>query len=331
MLPAIPEHISIYATSTGLDYAQVDTVVTLPTFRRPDHVLKTLNSLARQITKRNFAVILVENEAEAQEGAAAAAPLFLNNECKGMIIVESARGNCNAYNAAWLMALHHFPNLQQLLVIDDDEVASPDWLETMCQAKERYQADFVGGPQVPVFEQENLNHWAKHPVFSPPYAVSGKVPVLYSSGNLLVSRAVLDKMPFPFLDLVFNFTGGGDSDFISRSLVAGFTTSWSAEAQVFETIPSRRLEGDWIRDRGLRNGMLSTRIEKRKRAHEPLVDAKTFFKSLAILGVSPFKALIKGMKSRSAKIGLYYIHVGLGRVAAHFGYNHEQYRNPEKN
>lgn len=331
MLPALPEHISIFATSADLDKSQVDTVITLPTFRRPDHVLKTLHSLNAQKTSRNFAIILVENEAEAHEGATAAAPLFLDNRCKGMIIVESARGNCNAYNAAWLTALHHFPNLQQLLVIDDDEIADPDWLETMCQAKERYQADLVGGPQVPVFEQEALNHWAKHPVFSPPYFTSGKVPVLYSSGNFLVSRSVLDKMPFPFLELAFNFTGGGDSDFISRCLTAGFKTAWSAEAKVFETIPSRRLEGDWIRDRGLRNGMLSTRIEKRKLSHQPLGDFKTFMKSIAILGVSPVKALVKGMQSKSVAIGLYYIHVGLGRVAAHFGYNHEQYRNPEKN
>jgi glycosyltransferase involved in cell wall biosynthesis len=331
MLPAIPEHISIFATSTGLDYQAVDTIVTVPTFRRPDHVLKTLNSLSAQITKRNFAIILVENEAEAYEGATAAAPLFLNNECKGMIIVESAKGNCNAYNAAWLTALHNFPNMQQLLVIDDDEIAGPDWLETMCKTKELFQVDLVGGPQVPVFETSELNHWAGHPVFSPPYRATSVVPVLYSSGNLLVSRAVLDKMPFPFLELIFNFTGGGDSDFISRSIVAGFKTAWCAEAAVYETVPSRRLEGDWIRDRGLRNGMLSTWIEKRKRAQEPLAHFKTFMKSVAILGISPLKALVKGIQSKSVKVGLYYIHVGLGRVAAHFGYNHEQYRNPEKN
>ncbi|MHC3939369.1 hypothetical protein ACI0FR_00665 [Paenochrobactrum sp. BZR 201-1] len=331
MLPAIPEHINIFLISADIDRQSVDTVITVPTFRRPDHVIKTLKSLSEQITNRNFAIILVENEAEAHEGATAAAPLFLNGECNGMIIIESARGNCNAYNAAWLTALHYFPNFRQLIVIDDDEIAANDWLETMCTAKERYQADLIGGPQIPVFENDGLNHWAKHPVFSPPYHSSGKVPVLYSSGNLLVSRAVLDKMPFPFLDLAFNFTGGGDSDFISRSLVAGFTTAWSAEAKVFETIPSRRLEGDWIRDRGLRNGMLSTQIEQRKRGKESFANLKVFLRSAAILGVSPVKALIKGMKSKSARIGLYYIHVGLGRVAAHFGYNHEQYRNPEKN
>lgn len=331
MLPAIPDHISIFAISADLDHRKVDTVITLPTFRRPDHVLKTLNSLSTQVTNRHFAIILVENEASAHEGATAAAPLFLNGECNGLIIVESARGNCNAYNAAWLTALHHFPNMQQLLVIDDDEIADPNWLETMCQAKQHYQADLVGGPQVPVFENATLNYWAKHPVFSPPYQSSGQVPVLFSSGNLLVSRNVLDKMPFPFLELMFNFTGGGDADFISRCLVAGFTTAWSAEAKVFETIPSRRLEGDWIRDRGLRNGMLSTQIEKRKRADAPLASMKAFLKSVAILAISPAKALIKGLQSRSSAIGLYYIHVGLGRVAAHFGYNHEQYRNPEKN
>ncbi len=103
------------------------------------------------------------------------------------------------------------------------------------------------------------------------------------------------------------------------------------EGIVRETVPARRLERDWIRARGLRNGVLSTLIEQRKRKDEPFGQARVFLKSLALLGYSPIKALRRGSAARFAPVGTYYIHIGLGRVMAHFGYEREQYRNPDKN
>ncbi len=324
-------NISVVAQSPDLEPQSIDVVVTLPTFKRPEHLLKTLASLKAQFTKRRFAIIVMENEAEKREGAEAAKPLFESGEYTGLLIVAHDRGNCNAYNAGWLTALKAFPDFSALLVIDDDEIADVDWLEKMCTARETYGVDFVGGPQLPVFAQPEHAVWSKHPVFSPHYTQTGRVPIIYSSGNLLIGRNVLEAMPFPFLDLTFNFMGGGDSDFISRSVVKGFTIAWCAEAPVYETIPARRVEADWIRARALRNGVISTLIEKRKRAGEPFGAAKTVGKSLALLAFSPFRAAVKVAQTGSLSIGIYQIYIGLGRVLAEFGYSNEQYRQPEKN
>ncbi|HMF68302.1 MAG TPA: glycosyltransferase family 2 protein, partial [Phyllobacterium sp.] len=254
-----------------------------------------------------------------------------SGEYRGLLIVAHDRGNCNAYNAGWLTALKAFPNFSSLLVIDDDEVADPNWLENMCRTRETYGVDFVGGPQLPVFAKPEHAVWSTHPVFSPHHTRTGRVPIIYSSGNLLVGRNVLAAMPFPFLDLAFNFMGGGDSDFISRSVVKGFTIAWCAEAPVYETIPARRVEADWIRARALRNGVISTLIEKRKRAGEPFGAVKTVLKSLALLAVSPLRAAVMVARTGSLSIGAYQVYVGLGRVLAEFGYSNEQYRQPEKN
>ena len=143
--------VSIVGRSAGLGAETVEAVVTLPTFKRPEQVLETLASLKAQKTGRRFAVIVMENEAEARAGATAALPLFERDEISGMVIVAHERGNCSAYNAGWQTALQHFPNFKHLLVIDDDEIADPDWLERMCKAAETLGADIVGGPQVPVF------------------------------------------------------------------------------------------------------------------------------------------------------------------------------------
>ncbi len=327
----LPDNITVFACSPELAPETIDVVVTLPTFKRPEHLLKTLHSLKEQNTARHFAIIVMENEAEEQNGAKVAGPLFESGDYKGLVIIAHDRGNCNAYNAGWLTALKTFPNFKSLVVIDDDEIASPDWLENLLRTQETYGVDFVGGPQVPVFAKPEHQVWAKHPVFSPHYSQTGRVPIIYSSGNLLVSRKVLEAMPFPFLDLTFNFMGGGDSDFISRSVVKGFTAAWCAEAPVFETIPERRVQADWIRARALRNGVISTLIEKRKRAQEPFGGLKTVLKSIALLALSPFRAIVKITQTGSLSIGLYQVYIGLGRILAEFGYSNEQYRQPEKN
>jgi len=328
--PADPA-ISHIARSPGLQPEGVEVVVTLPTFRRPAQLLETLASLKSQRTARAFAVIVMENEADERAGADAASPLFESGEMRGLVIIAHERGNCSAYNAGWLTALLHFPAFKHLLVIDDDEIADPDWLERMCDTAECLGADIVGGPQVPVFAEAGHQRWATHPVFSPPYARTGLVPALYSSGNLLVGRHVLRRMGPPFLDLAFNFMGGGDSDFLSRSAAAGFRLAWCAEARVRETVPARRVEADWIRARSLRNGVISTLVEKKKRRGEAFGSIRVFAKSLALLAASPVRAIARLIATGSPARAIYPVHVALGRVGAEFGYANEQYRSPEKN
>lgn len=323
--------VSIAGRSPKLAAEAVEVVVTLPTFKRPRQLLATLASLKAQETGRRFAVIVMENETEARAGARAALPLFERGEIPGMVIVAHERGNCSAYNAGWHTAILHFPDFRHLLVIDDDEIADPQWLERMCKAAETLAADIVGGPQVPDFAEAAHARWATHPVFAPPYRETGRVPALYSSGNLLVGRNVLSAMGPPFLDLKFNFMGGGDADFLSRAAQRGFVLGWCAEAKVRESVPARRVEADWIRARSLRNGVISTLVEKKKRAGTPLAGTRVFLKSLALLAASPFRAAIRLARTGSLAIALYPIHVALGRVLAEFGYANEQYRQPEKN
>jgi len=328
---AVKKTVSIVARTPDLRADTVECVITVPTFRRPQQLLDTLNSLAAQKTRRRFAIIVMENEAEKREGALAAGPLFANGTYNGLVLIAHQRGNCCAYNAGWETALKEFPGFRYLAVIDDDEIALPDWLEQLCATAEKLQADIVGGPQAPVFSAPQHARWATHPVFAPPYDETKRVGALYSSGNLMISRQVLEAMPRPFLDLKFNFMGGGDSDFLSRAAQNGFTLAWSAEAVSQEIVPARRVEPDWIRARALRNGVISTLVEKRKRADDTLGPAKVFAKSLALLGLSPIRGLRRLLATGSLSTAMYPVYVGLGRVLAEFGYANEQYREPEKN
>jgi GT2 family glycosyltransferase len=327
----IAENITVVSQSPRLDPDKVDVAVIIPTFKRPDHLLETLASVRDQKTSRNFAVVVMDNHSEGLEGVGASKTWFESGDVRGVLIVAHDRGNCNAYNAGFRTALQMFPNCVSVLVIDDDEVADPIWLENMCATRERYNTDIVGGPQRPVFARAEHQHFSRHPVFSPHYEKTGLVPILYSSGNMLVGRHVLESHGYPYLDLKFNFMGGGDADFLDRSVRKGYTLAWCEEAPVFETVPERRTESDWIRARSLRNGVISTLVEKKMRASQPLGALRTFAKSVALLAASPFRAALKAIKTGSITIGLYPVYIGVGRVLAEFGYSNEQYRNPEKN
>ncbi|WP_417426522.1 glycosyltransferase family 2 protein [Hoeflea sp.] len=329
MTPNHP-HISEHARSAGLAPDGVRFVITVPTFRRPGHLIATLNSLEAQQKGRDTAVIVMDNDAEGLEGAHAAANWLKTSQLQGIVIVAHQRGNCHAYNAGWETALAEFPDFTHVAVIDDDELAGPGWIDALVETAQRCGVDLVGGPQVPVFADHALDCWRRHPVFTPHYTQTGVVPILYSSGNVLIARRVLDAMPQPFLDPGFNFIGGGDSDFYRRAKARGFTFGWCAEAQVMETLPSRRAEFSWLNARSLRNGAISAIIEKRQRPGFS-GRARTLAKSLALLAASPFRGVGLGLKTRSAVIGLYHTQVALGRLMAEFGLVNEQYRNPESN
>ncbi len=184
----------------------------------------------------------------------------------------------------------------------------------------------MGGPQVPVFEGGADDALARHPVFRAPYEATGPVPILYSSGNLCLSRALLERMGDPMFDTAFNFTGGGDSDFFSRAALQGVRFGWCAEAPVAETVPARRKEWSWIHARSLRNGALSSEIQRRREGR-----ARSAAKTAALVLAAPPRALLQTVRQRSLLIGLYPLQIALGRLQGEFGRIGEQYRKPEAN
>ncbi|OLP58154.1 glycosyl transferase family A [Xaviernesmea oryzae] len=322
--------VTVFFTREPVPRETVQLAVTLPTFRRPEHLIRTLESLLAQHTDKTLAIVVIENDADSLAGAMAAKHFLEDRSVTALVVVAHQRGNCHAYNAGWTAALAHYPALEAIAVIDDDELAAPGWLTGLVKVSADTGADLVGGPQVPKFESGAGAALIHHPVFSPAYRVTGAVPILYSSGNVLIRRSVLDAMPRPFLDPLFNFIGGGDSDFYRRCKTQGFCFAWAAEAEVIETVPLRRTERDWIRTRSLRNGAISAMLEHRARP-DAIGRTKTVLKSLALLLASPWRGLSLWRRTGLASAAPYHLQVALGRLMAEAGIVGEQYRNPEKN
>jgi GT2 family glycosyltransferase len=314
----------LVATSGTLD-PSIDIVVCIPSFRRPQHLQLTLESLASQRTDRRFAVVVVENDALRRESVPVAIEFFWTGNIPGLCLVEPNQGNCHAINAAFETALAMFPAATKLLMIDDDEVASPDWLDRMVDAAESTGADLVGGPVLPDFDDDLKRGLRRHPAFRPAYDQSGPVPIIYGCGNCLITRRVFETLADPAFDLKFNFLGGGDTDFFVRCRQAGMQFHWAADAVITETVPHGRTNPRWLVVRGLRIGAINYHIEV-KAARTYVARARLLAKLLAMLPLSLVRAGRLAITEHKAIIALHPMTVAVGSALAAIGIEPQPYK-----
>jgi GT2 family glycosyltransferase len=315
---------ALVAASRALDTA-TDIVVCIPSFRRPQHLRKTLQSLANQSTGRRFAVVIVDNDASKCEAVPVATEFLLAAKLSGLCVVEPRQGNCHAINAAFETARDSFPHASHFLMIDDDEMAAPNWLEMMVRAAESSGADIVGGPVFPHFDDVLKRGLRDHPAFAPAYETTGPVPVIYGSGNCLIRRSVFEHLAEPAFDLRFNLLGGGDTDFFWRCMKSGMKFHWVAEAIINETVPQGRTSLRWLVLRGLRIGAINYHVQ-RKVAPDRWSRAVLTLKMLAALPMSLPRAIRLALSEHKAVIAMHPMTVAVGSALAAIGIEPQPYK-----
>lgn len=309
----------------GLSQSGPHAVICVPTFRRPDMLRRTLQSLADQITQIPFALVVVDNDPVGMSGVPVAEAFFANGLLSGFCVVEAQSGNCRACNRAFAEARARFGSAQYLLMIDDDEVADPEWLDRMVDAARRHNAEIVGGPVVPHFVDGAARAFAHHPVYWPAYDKSGFTPMIYGSGNFLIRRDAFERLSHPEFDLRYNFLGGGDMDFFTRCRRAGFKFYWEQSARIVETVPGDRVRTAWVIQRGLRIGAINYLVDK-SGSRSAAGRAKLVAKNGALLPLSVFRFLMLLAQGRPALVCAHPMIVAIGRLTACLGFEPEQYR-----
>lgn len=176
--------------------------------------------------------------------------------------VESRRGISYARNTAIALA---GPDVDFVAFIDDDEVPEPFWLDQLLYVQKLYDADVVGGPVIPRFE-EPVPDWVPRGRFfggrfEQPNHPTGHLLELVAAGNVLVRTEVFEKMGGAF-DPRWGLTGGEDVHFFARVHRAGFKMVWAAEALAHEYIPRSRANASFILKRSYRLGLTLALWEK---------------------------------------------------------------------
>ncbi|WP_439498299.1 glycosyltransferase family 2 protein [Bosea sp. (in: a-proteobacteria)] len=292
----------------------VEAVICIPTFRRPEWLRRTLHSVTGQHSDFGFAIVVVDNDAQNPIGAALANEILSATTLPHSVVVEHSQGNCHAINRAFEVALETYPAAQYVLMIDDDEIALPGWLQSMVDLSSDVSADLVGGPVLRQFEIQPDAAVMQHPLFSSIDGETRPIDQLHGSGNCLIRRRVFETLPTPPFDTRFNFLGGGDMEFFARCRLAGFKTWWCAQAVAHEFVSPDRTTASFLAKRSVRTGSINYMID---RLHKPLAIALLKNGPSLVLGV--LRGLRVLLRTRSPLLASHPLLMSVGRIAASLG------------
>jgi succinoglycan biosynthesis protein ExoM len=296
----------------------------IPTFRRPDGLRKLLTHVARLGYRGLFRIIVVDNDGARREGEAVVRAMSAEFPFPLTCVVEPRRGQTYAYNTGFAAACRA-PGTDYVAVLDDDEYPASDWLEAMIATAILYEADIVGGPVFPVFEDPD--HWLiKSGLYAPRRYVTGRIAMIYGAGSMLIRRDVLVQYLDEPFSHAFAFTGGSDLDFFTRCRRDGRSFAWADEARVSETVPRARMTVKWLLLRGFRSGTDRTRID-RNFAQGAGDVMRRWVKGAGLFACGMALLPLAALRGRAAVIGSLVVAArGVGRMAAEFNLLYEEYR-----
>lgn len=231
--------------------------VIIPTFQRSPGLQEALKSVASQtVDADKIKVIIVDNNPTPQEQrrVAALSPLF-HNPIIYVHVTEA--GLCNARNAAMAKVDTRF-----VAFLDDDMIASPDWLPAMMATAHTFEAGIVFGP---VFAKMPNPDDARNPYLANLFSRlidtkdEGLVQTTLGAGGCLLDLERCD-MPSPPFDPDLNKRGGEDDILFDRLRLQGTRVAWSPTASCLEVVPEKRTRAAYIRSRNFGFGQGPARI-----------------------------------------------------------------------
>ena len=286
-----------------MDYPSSRTTIDICicTFRRP-HLAQTLQSISLQKVPADCRIhlIIADNDEipSAQklvETIAGSFPYPIH------YIHAPARNISIARNACLNAATSSF-----IAFIDDDEIASPEWLAELLARQSQSKANVVLGPvqsrypaSAPAWLREGDFHSIK------PVWVKGKIITGYTS-NVLFRREALSLQDLQFIEQLGQ-SGGEDTAFFSAVHRAGGSIDYAAKAVVMEDVAPERLTFVWLLKRYFRSGqthgmilLANTGSALGSRLNHLVLDsAKTLFCGVmaigaAIMGRNQHRWLLRG-------------------------------------
>ena len=217
-----------------------------------------------------------------------------------------------------------FRRRQSFLMIDDDEIASPDWLEQMLSAAEATGADIVGGPVFPHFDDQLKRGLRRHPAFAPAYRTSGPVPVIYGSGNCLIRRAgVRARRRRSTCASISSAAATPISSTVAAASACAFTGSRRPGSA--RRCRRSRTRLSWLITRGLRIGAINYHVQ-RKATPTVWLRARLTLKLLAALPYSLVRAARAVLTERERTIAMHPMTVAVGSVLAAIGIEPQPYK-----
>jgi succinoglycan biosynthesis protein ExoM len=226
------------------------------TYKRPELLAATLGSLIQQRLPADYrmSIVVIDNDAAQSAHATVSRCQHAFSEIRYVCEAEAniakarnralseARGSCAAF-------------------IDDDELATPDWLASLLRAQEKYRAPIVLGPVLPLLPANTPRWVMAGRFFDRPRRASGTHVRAGAggTGNVLLDLNEVRRTRVLF-DASYGITGGEDTHFFHRLAVAGLNAVWCDEAEVHEHVQPQRVSVGWLMRRAYVGGHSYARI-----------------------------------------------------------------------
>ncbi len=236
------------------------------TYKRPELLQDLLESLNKLVFTRipvpSIEVIIVDND---PTGSAEATVEAIKSSFQWPLryVVEANNGVTYARNRCVAEASK---DSDFIAMLDDDETATPQWLEELLINQQKFNAEIVTGPVLAVYkEQQEVPNWIKAGDFYsfPRYETGKKMDTAFT-GNVMFRTKILENMEKdePLFDHRFAHKGAEDAYLFSCLNKQGYKIVWADDAVLYEPIADKRLSLSWVLNRGFWSWSVHSLIEK---------------------------------------------------------------------
>lgn len=229
------------------------------TYRRPE-LAETLRSLGELAVPENAVLRIIVADNDDSPSAKARLDALRSLVPHEIVYVHCPASNISiARNACLDNATGDF-----LAFIDDDEVASADWLVRLIETAEMTGADAVLGPVKAVYGTDAPGWMQRgdfHSTF--PVFVGAQIITGYTCNVLL--RLAAPSLAGRRFNLALGRSGGEDTEFFTHMHRMGGKIAYAPAAWVEEPVPAKRAAFSWLAKRKFRFGQ----------THGRLIDAKS--------------------------------------------------------
>jgi cellulose synthase/poly-beta-1,6-N-acetylglucosamine synthase-like glycosyltransferase len=298
--------------------SQCKIAICIATCRRPDGLKALLESLDRVVVPDpapEIGIIVVDND-PARSAAASLGDIAELTRWPLRYVTEEVPGVVASRNRLLDLVA---PDVDFVAFLDDDETVSAHWLAAMLRTHERTGATVVQGPVRPVFATPTPPWTRTTRLFEVGPFRDGQRLAFAGTGNVMIRKAFLDRHALRF-DMRFNRTGGEDQELFSRLQALGGTIVASADAVVFEQVPSARTTMSWVLRRSHRIGNTLGRITLIHRRGRAARIAKGFGAMLvgaattATVGLVSSKHRMRGLAELARGSGMLMAFLGVAFV-----------------
>lgn len=293
-------------------------LVGIPTHKRPELLRKCLRSIAAQTGELpSTSVFVADNDPNARQGVGVVQEMAAEYPYPISSTVVAEPGISAVRNA--ILAEARRTGADFLAMIDDDEIASEQWLAKLLEVQETYKADVVGGP---VSRDTPLTApvWMREGIFRVQDHKTGPISLVDATGNVLMSCRALDGARWPQFDPIYGLTGGGDKEYFLRLRNLGFRFVWSPDAKVDEPVPATRFTTGWYIRRQFRYGNIGRQLD---RTYGP-GNGPSLLWAVTNLAASPLLAVI-ALHPRGRLKALRRLAYSAGIIGSALGYRYYEY------